>query len=90
MTAAMSWNLLLLGNHQDIQEKAYEEIKAVLQNKPTPTTISELNELKYLERVIKESLRLFPSVPFISRQLEQEIQIGTIQFYFYSMIAILS
>ncbi|KAK9744674.1 Cytochrome P450 [Popillia japonica] len=75
VTAAMSWNLLLLGNHQDIQEKAYEEIKAVLQNKPTPTTISELNELKYLERVIKESLRLFPSVPFISRQLEQEIQI---------------
>ncbi|KAI4464346.1 cytochrome p450 family 4 [Holotrichia oblita] len=56
-TAAMAWNLLLLGNHQEIQEKAYVEIKTILQDKLTPTTLTELNELKYLERVIKESLR---------------------------------
>lgn len=58
------------------QEKVYQEVRNVLQNKSTPSTISELHEMKYLENVIKESLRLYPSVPFILRELEQPVQIG--------------
>ncbi|KAK9744576.1 Cytochrome P450 [Popillia japonica] len=72
----MCWTLFLLGNHPDIQQKVFEEVHQVLQSKRTPTTISELHEMKYLENVIKESLRLYPSVPFIIRDLEQEVQIG--------------
>jgi len=36
----------------------------------------DLNEMKYLDRVIKESLRLYPSVPQISRLLKEDIEIG--------------
>ncbi|GJQ86708.1 hypothetical protein Trydic_g14779 [Trypoxylus dichotomus] len=74
-TAAMSWTLLLLGNYPEVQEKTYEEIRCVLQDKSIPTTITELNELNYLERVIKESLRMFPIAPLISRHLQQDIKI---------------
>lgn len=35
-----------------------------------------LNEFKYLELVIKESLRMHPPVPFIGRQVWEEIEIG--------------
>ncbi|KAK9744649.1 Cytochrome P450 [Popillia japonica] len=48
-TAGMCWTLFLLGNNADIQEKVYQEVRNVLQNKSTPSTISELHEMKYLE-----------------------------------------
>ncbi|GJQ72806.1 hypothetical protein Trydic_g1456 [Trypoxylus dichotomus] len=75
-TAAMCWTLFLLGNHPEIQQKVCEEVSTILQNKSTPTTLKELNEMKYLENVIKESLRLYPSVPLIVRELKQQVTIG--------------
>ncbi|KRT80978.1 cytochrome P450 [Oryctes borbonicus] len=70
-----SWTLFLLGNNPDIQEKAYEEVVRVLKDKPIPTTLAELNELKYLERVLKESLRLYPVLPFVIRQLTEDVEL---------------
>lgn len=32
--------------------------------------------MKYLECIIKESLRMYPPVPFIARQISQEVTIG--------------
>ena len=41
-----------------------------------PVTTADLREMKYLECCVKESLRLFPSVPFLARELKEEIVIG--------------
>lgn len=35
-----------------------------------------MNKLSYLELVIKESLRLYPSVPFIARKITEEVTAG--------------
>ncbi|GJQ72801.1 hypothetical protein Trydic_g1451 [Trypoxylus dichotomus] len=70
-----SWTIFLLGNNPGIQEKAYQEVVRVLKDKPIPTTLAELNELEYLERIIKESLRLYPALPFVTRLLTEEVQI---------------
>jgi len=36
-------------------------------------TIKSLKDLSYLDRCIKESLRLYPSAPFITRLIEEDV-----------------
>jgi cytochrome P450 len=38
--------------------------------------MKDLIEMKHLERVIKESLRLYPIAPQFSRLLKEDIEIG--------------
>ncbi|KAK9744610.1 Cytochrome P450 [Popillia japonica] len=71
----LGWTLFLLGNHPEFQEKAFEEARRVLKGKKAPTTIAEVNELRYIECVVKESLRLYPILPFITRRTTEEFEI---------------
>lgn len=46
---------------------------------PTP---SEINELTYLDMVVKETLRICPSVPIISRGITEDVEVGKLNYYF--------
>lgn len=77
-TSAISFLLYRLAKHPEVQHKVYDEIKAVIGEGMTgPVTLSMLNELHYLELVIKETLRLYPSVPFYGRKVLENSEIGT-------------
>lgn len=41
-----------------------------------PINTEDLKKLKHLESVIKEALRLFPSVPFFARSLGEDCHIS--------------
>nr|CAD7452255.1 unnamed protein product [Timema tahoe] len=75
-TAAICWSLFLLGLNPHIQERVQTELDDLFQGSTRSVTMKDLQEMKYLEQVIKESLRLYPSVPFIARKIDQDVQLG--------------
>ncbi|GFS75085.1 cytochrome P450 4V2 [Nephila pilipes] len=74
--STMLWALFLIGHHQDIQDKIHDELDRVF-GEDVDRYVSEcdLNELNYLENVIKETLRIYPTVPIFGRQIQEERKI---------------
>ncbi|XP_055542715.1 uncharacterized protein LOC129728307 [Wyeomyia smithii] len=80
-TSGISFTIYLLALNQHIQQRAYDEIVAVLGKKAEPSVLSyqTLQEFRYLETVIKEAMRLYPPVPFIGRKLVDDLEMnGTV------------
>lgn len=73
-TAAITFTLYLLSQHLEVQQKVYEEVTRIVgSDLKVDPTYNQLLEMKYLECVIKESLRLFPPVPMIGRSLDEDL-----------------
>lgn len=77
ITLSISWTLYFLGRHQDIQEKVFQEINDIFgDNINRPINTEELRKMKYLECVIKESIRLCPPIPYVIRKCSTKMRIG--------------
>lgn len=59
-----------------LQDTVVEEIMSIVGDREILPP--DLHKFKYLERVLKESMRLFPPIPFFARHLEEDIDIGTV------------
>ncbi|CAG9792110.1 unnamed protein product [Diatraea saccharalis] len=75
--AGSSFVLSVLGVHQDVQDKVYDELYEIFGDSDRPVTFTDTLRMKYLERVILETLRLYPPVPLIARKLTRNVQIVT-------------
>lgn len=75
--AGSSFVLCLLGIHQNIQERVYQELKQIFGDSKRKVTFNDTLEMKYLERVIFETLRMYPPVPAIARKLTQDVRLAT-------------
>ncbi|KAL7646985.1 UNVERIFIED_CONTAM: hypothetical protein RMT77_002242 [Armadillidium vulgare] len=76
VAASLNWTLYLLGCHPEIQNKVYKELEAIFGKSDRAAASSDIREMKYLECCIKESLRLFPSVPVYGRELKENLVVG--------------
>ncbi|CAK1549419.1 unnamed protein product [Leptosia nina] len=73
---ALSFMIMRIANEPEVQHKIYEELFDIFGNSDRQPTSEDLNAMKYLECCIKESLRLYPSVPLIVRYTTEESELG--------------
>ena len=72
VSSALSFTLYSLAKYQDIQDKVMQELLSIdIGNKQL--TYNDLQEMRYLEQVIKETLRLYPPAPYFGRTLSEDV-----------------
>eukprot|EP01111_Echinosteliopsis_oligospora_P016113 TRINITY_DN6579_c0_g1_i3.p1 TRINITY_DN6579_c0_g1~~TRINITY_DN6579_c0_g1_i3.p1 ORF type:complete len:500 (-),score=97.99 TRINITY_DN6579_c0_g1_i3:47-1546(-) len=59
----LTWAVMLLAQHPDIQSKVLQEIYTVVGRDIENLTYDKLGSLKYMQNFINETLRLYPSIP---------------------------
>lgn len=75
--AGSSFFLSMMGIHQDIQAKVVQELQDIFGDSDRPATFQDTLEMKYLERCLMETLRLYPPVPLIARSLKEDLKLAS-------------
>ncbi|XP_063929954.1 cytochrome P450 6a2-like [Zophobas morio] len=67
-STAMTFALYELARHPEIQTKLRQEVEQILAKHDGELTYDSLKEMKYLEQIIDETLRIYPPFPSINRR----------------------
>jgi cytochrome P450 len=70
---ALSWTIFLLSQHPKVAADLQDELDQMIDLNPT---VEQIENLHFLDAVVKESLRLFPPAPFNGRILSRDTQVG--------------
>lgn len=71
----MAMSVLMLAMHPTVQARIHAEI-AALNCTTTNVTHADTVHMPYTEMVLKETLRLFPPVPYMGRLVDRNIRLG--------------
>ena len=70
----LTFTLYLLSQHPGVEQQLMAEIDQVLGDRPP--TLTDLEAMPYLEKVLKESMRILPSVALFGRQSIEPVTIS--------------
>ncbi|GMT11303.1 hypothetical protein PFISCL1PPCAC_2600 [Pristionchus fissidentatus] len=76
--SGMGFTIWLLGQHPQYQAKVHAEMDEVFGDDDREPTEADLKKCVYLEKCIKESLRMCPPVPLIARRLTHDLVLDDI------------
>lgn len=70
------WAIYLIGLHPEVQSKLHKDIDDIFRgDTESEVTEKHIKQLRYLDMVLKESQRIYPSVPRISRTVTKEFSL---------------
>lgn len=73
---AMSFALLMMAMHKNVQEKIVDELHSIFPSIDDEVDFNSVNKLTYMEMVIKETMRLFPASTVLLRKASKDFQMG--------------
>nr|XP_022919068.1 cytochrome P450 4C1-like [Onthophagus taurus] len=77
--STIAFSIHSLAMNPKIQQKAFKEVEEILKDDPKRHfTFTDLQEMKYMEMIIKEALRLYTTVPLYGRQLTEDFKMDDI------------
>ncbi|WP_326686067.1 MULTISPECIES: cytochrome P450 [unclassified Streptomyces] len=71
---AMKFALHLLARSPEVQARARDEVDRVLGSRPP--AVEDFDRLEYVQMVLKEAMRLYPSAPGITRRATAETEVS--------------
>uniref|UniRef100_A0A1J3J6H8 Cytochrome P450 71B2 n=1 Tax=Noccaea caerulescens TaxID=107243 RepID=A0A1J3J6H8_NOCCA len=71
----MVWTMTELARNPKVMKKVQEEIRTTLGTEKKTITEQDLNKVDYLQLIIKESFRLHPPVPVVTRKTMSHVKI---------------
>jgi cytochrome P450 len=72
---ALTWTFYLLSQNPNVEKKLLDELGSVINSDKTPT-VDDMPKLKFTEKVLRESMRLYPPVWTIGRSVNNEYTLG--------------
>ncbi|CAG8616198.1 14678_t:CDS:2 [Cetraspora pellucida] len=76
-STALSWAFYFLAKYPDVQDRLRTELFDVFTDRDHQPALDEIDQLKYLECILKETLRIVPPVPSLRRcTIKDEIMDG--------------
>ena len=73
---ALTWTYYLLSENPLIETRLQEELYSIFGNSRTPITVDDVPKLQYTEKVLTESMRLFPPAWALGRQAIDDYKVG--------------
>src|SRR5581483_2842077 len=72
---ALTWTFYLLSQNPEIDAKLLDELKSVIGESGT-VAVEDIPKLEYAEKVLRESMRLFPPVWSMGRHVDSDFILG--------------
>jgi cytochrome P450 len=69
----LNWTMFLLAQHPKVMAELSDELRFL---QGAPPNVEQLERLPYLDAVLKESMRILPTVPYTIRAVTEPTQLG--------------
>lgn len=79
--AALAFTLYAIAKYPEVQQKVFEEACLVFKDDPERDVVDgDVAKLEYTDTVVKETMRMFPPVPYVARKLTDEFTVNGYTF----------
>jgi cytochrome P450 len=73
---ALTWTFYLLSEHPTIERKLQQELDSIFGSNRTTITIDDVPRLEYTQKILTESMRLYPPAWALGRQAIDDYKVG--------------